>query len=400
MAQVTLDRLTKHFDDNPVVKDISLTVADGEFFSLLGPSGCGKTTILRMIAGFIFPTSGSVRFDGQDVTGVPAHRRNTGMVFQNYALFPHMTVFENVAFGLRTRKVPGPEMADRVAQALGLVGLTGLERRPVPQLSGGQQQRVALARAVVIEPDLLLLDEPLSNLDAKLREETRDQIRELQTKLGITAVYVTHDQEEALAVSDRIAVMEEGECRQLDRPDVIYRRPANRFVAAFMGNMNLWEGVVSVEGSGAVFRHESGLTVPLPTAASPVSPVSPAAGDEPASAASAPHDGEPASASSAPADGEPASASSAPAGAEPSDGHVCLALHPQAARLTGDETEGTVEGVVSARRFKGATVEFTIDAAGVSIQVVESADAPMAARQPGDPVRVRVPGDQAIILRD
>ncbi len=355
MAQVTLDRLTKHFDDNPVVRDISLTVADGEFFSLLGPSGCGKTTILRMIAGFIFPTSGSVRFDGQDVTSVPAHRRNTGMVFQNYALFPHMTVFENVAFGLRTRKVPGPEMADRVARALGLVGLTGLERRPVPQLSGGQQQRVALARAVVIEPDLLLLDEPLSNLDAKLREETRDQIRELQTKLGITAVYVTHDQEEALAVSDRIAVMEEGECRQLDRPDVIYRRPANRFVAAFMGNMNLWEGVVLVEGGGAVFRHESGLTVPLPPAAE---------------------------------------------GAEPPDGPVCLALHPQAARLTEDEAEGTVEGVVSARRFKGATVEFTIDAAGVSIQVVENAEGPMAARQPGDPVRVRVPGDQAIILRD
>ena len=379
MAQVTLDRLTKHFDDNPVVRDISLTVADGEFFSLLGPSGCGKTTILRMIAGFIFPTSGSVRFDGQDVTGVPAHRRNTGMVFQNYALFPHMTVFENVAFGLRTRKVPGPEMADRVARALGLVGLTGLERRPVPQLSGGQQQRVALARAVVIEPDLLLLDEPLSNLDAKLREETRDQIRELQTKLGITAVYVTHDQEEALAVSDRIAVMEEGECRQLDRPDVIYRRPANRFVAAFMGNMNLWEGVVSVEGGGAVFRHESGLTVPLPPAALPVSS---AADDEPASAASAPADGEP------------------PTDAEPPDGPVCLALHPQAARLTEDETEGTVEGVVSARRFKGATVEFTIDAGGVSIQVVENAEGPMAARQPGDPVRVRVPGDQAIILRD
>ena len=248
MAQVTLNRLTKHFDDTPVVKGISLTVADGEFFSLLGPSGCGKTTILRMIAGFIFPTSGTVLFDDQDVSYIPAHRRNTGMVFQNYALFPHMTVYENVAFGLRTRKVAGPEMADRVAQALGLVGLTGLEQRPVPQLSGGQQQRVALARAVVIEPDLLLLDEPLSNLDTKLREETRDQIRELQTKLGITAIYVTHDQEEALAVSDRIAVMEEGVCRQLDRPDAIYRRPANRFVATFMGNMNLWEGVVATDG--------------------------------------------------------------------------------------------------------------------------------------------------------
>ena len=385
MAQVTLDRLTKHFDDTPVVKGISLTVADGEFFSLLGPSGCGKTTILRMIAGFIFPTSGAVRFDGQDVTSVPAHRRNTGMVFQNYALFPHMTVFENVAFGLRTRKVPGTDMADRVARALDLVGLTGLERRPVPQLSGGQQQRVALARAVVIEPDLLLLDEPLSNLDTKLREETRDQIRELQTKLGITAVYVTHDQEEALAVSDRIAVMEEGECRQLDRPDVIYRRPANRFVAAFMGNMNLWEGVVSSERGGTVFRHESGLTVPLPAPATPSAegaPATPSAEAE--SAEGANH-----------AEGADPNAS-----AQWAEGAVHLALHPQAARLTGDDAESTVAGVVSTRRFKGATVEFTIDAGGVPIQVVENAENPMASSQPGDTVRVHIPGDQAVILGD
>ena len=382
MAQVTLHRLTKQFDDTPVVKGISLTVADGEFFSLLGPSGCGKTTILRMIAGFTFPTSGTVLFDGQDVTSVPANRRNTGMVFQNYALFPHMTVFENVAFGLRTRKVAGSEIADRVAHALDLVGLTGLEQRPVPQLSGGQQQRVALARAVVIEPDLLLLDEPLSNLDAKLREETRDQIRALQTTLGITAIYVTHDQEEALAVSDRIAVMEEGECRQLDRPDVIYRRPANRFVAAFMGNMNLWEGVLASEGGRTVFRHASGLAVTLPSPPSLPSPTSPA------SAPSVPDDGEP------PDDVEPADH------AEPAEGTVYLALHPQAARLTEHDSEGTVGGVVATRRFKGATAEFTVDAGGVSIQVVESAEGPMAARQPGETVRVHIPGDQAIILRD
>ena len=363
MAQVTLNRLTKHFDDTPVVKGISLSVADGEFFSLLGPSGCGKTTILRMIAGFIFPTAGTVLFDDQDVTHVPANRRNTGMVFQNYALFPHMTVFENVAFGLRTRKVAAAETSDRVARALDLVGLAGLEQRPVPQLSGGQQQRVALARAVVIEPDLLLLDEPLSNLDAKLREETRDQIRELQTKLGITAIYVTHDQEEALAVSDRIAVMEEGECRQLDRPDAIYRRPANRFVAAFMGNMNLWEGMLETDGERTVFRHGSGMAVVLPAPADAASLTSPAPKVGP-------------------------------------DGPVYLALHPQAVRLTDEETEDTVGGVVTTRRFKGATVEFTVDAGGVSIQVVENAEGPMAARQPGDTVRVRIPGDQAIILRD
>ena len=375
MAQVTLNRLTKHFDDNPVVKGISLTVADGEFFSLLGPSGCGKTTILRMIAGFIFPTSGSVLFNDQDVTHVPANRRNTGMVFQNYALFPHMTVFENVAFGLRTRKVAAAETSDRVARALDLVGLAGLEQRPVPQLSGGQQQRVALARAVVIEPDLLLLDEPLSNLDAKLREETRDQIRELQTTLGITAIYVTHDQEEALAVSDRIAVMEEGECRQLDRPDAIYRRPANRFVAAFMGNMNLWKGVLKTEEGRPVFRHAGGLTVVLPSPASPTSSLAP------------PNDA-------------PDEVDSADVEATPSDDPVYLALHPQAARLTEDDSEGTVSGVIVTRRYKGATVEFTVDAGGVSIQVVEHAEGPMAERQPGDAVRVRIPGDQAIILRD
>lgn len=384
MAQVTLNRLTKHFDDNPVVKGISLTVADGEFFSLLGPSGCGKTTILRMIAGFIFPTSGSVLFNDQDVTHVPANRRNTGMVFQNYALFPHMTVFENVAFGLRTRKVAAAETSDRVARALYLVGLAGLEQRPVPQLSGGQQQRVALARAVVIEPDLLLLDEPLSNLDAKLREETRDQIRELQTKLGITAIYVTHDQEEALAVSDRIAVMEEGECRQLDRPDTIYRRPANRFVAAFMGNMNLWKGVLKTEEGRPVFRHAGGLTVVLPSPADDSAPA-----DESALADE-----------STLADGTAPADDSAPGGDSTPGGTVYLALHPQAAQLTDEDSEGTVGGVVTTRRYKGATVEFTVDAGGVSIQVVEHAEGPMAERQPGDAVRVRIPGDQAIILRD
>ena len=394
MAQVTLNRLTKHFDDTPVVKGISLTVADGEFFSLLGPSGCGKTTILRMIAGFIFPTSGTVLFDDQDVTHVPANRRNTGMVFQNYALFPHMTVFENVAFGLRTRKVAAAETSDRVARALDLVGLAGLEQRPVPQLSGGQQQRVALARAVVIEPDLLLLDEPLSNLDAKLREETRDQIRELQTKLGITAIYVTHDQEEALAVSDRIAVMEEGECRQLDRPDAIYRRPANRFVAAFMGNMNLWEGVLEKDGGTTVFRHASGLAVTLPPSTS-----SPAPDDDATPADTAPVDDAAESLSPpAPADDDAEPADDAQA-AGPDDA-VYLALHPQAARLTDEDTEDTVDGVVTTRRFKGATVEFTVDAGGVSIQVVENAEGPMAGCQPGDAVRVRIPGDQAVILRD
>lgn len=352
MAQVTLNQLTKHFDDTPVVKGISLTVEDGEFFSLLGPSGCGKTTILRMIAGFTFPTSGTIFFDDQDVSYIPPNKRNTGMVFQNYALFPHMTVFENVAFGLRTRKVPKAEMADRVAGALKLVGLSGLEARPVPLLSGGQQQRVALARAVVIEPNLLLLDEPLSNLDAKLREETRDQIRDLQKQLGITTIYVTHDQEEALAISDRIAVMDDGICQQLDTPDVIYRQPANRFVATFMGKMNLWEGTLADEDGQCLFRHESGLTILLPQ------------------------------------------------NTTMDEGPVFLAMRPQTIKLSPDVLGNTTAGSVIDRQFKGATVDFVVEVAGERITVVTHSDDPIAGKQPGEEVWVQMPGDQAIVLKD
>ena len=352
MAQVTLNQLTKHFDDTPVVKGISLTVEDGEFFSLLGPSGCGKTTILRMLAGFTFPTSGTIFFDDQDVSYIPPNKRNTGMVFQNYALFPHMTVFENVAFGLRTRKVPKAEMADRVAGALKLVGLSGLEARPVPLLSGGQQQRVALARAVVIEPNLLLLDEPLSNLDAKLREETRDQIRDLQKQLGITTIYVTHDQEEALAVSDRIAVMDDGIGQQLDTPDVIYRQPANRFVATFMGKMNLWEGTLADEDGQCLFRHESGLTILLPQ------------------------------------------------NTTMDEGPVFLAMRPQTIKLSPDVLGNTTAGSVIDRQFKGATVEFVVEVAGERITVVTHSDDPIAGKQPGEEVWVQIPGDQAIVLKD
>lgn len=352
MAQVTLNQLTKHFDDTPVVKGISLTVEDGEFFSLLGPSGCGKTTILRMLAGFTFPTSGTIFFDDQDVSYIPPNKRNTGMVFQNYALFPHMTVFENVGFGLRTRKVPKAERADRVAGALKLVGLSGLEARPVPLLSGGQQQRVALARAVVIEPNLLLLDEPLSNLDAKLREETRDQIRDLQKQLGITTIYVTHDQEEALAVSDRIAVMDDGIGQQLDTPDVIYRQPANRFVATFMGKMNLWEGTLADEDGQCLFRHESGLTILLPQ------------------------------------------------NTTMDEGPVFLAMRPQTIKLSPDVLGNTTAGSVIDRQFKGATVEFVVEVAGERITVVTHSDDPIAGKQPGEEVWVQMPGDQAIVLKD
>jgi len=239
MSKVSLRNLHKRFGEVTAVDNFNLEIQEGEFFSLLGPSGCGKTTTLRMIAGFEFPTSGQTFFDDRDVTFTKPDKRNTGMVFQNFALFPHMTVFENVAFGLEARKVSKPEIQQRVGKALAMVELEGLASRGATELSGGQQQRVALARAIVIEPDILLLDEPLSNLDAKLREETRAEIKALQTRLKITTIYVTHDQDEALSLSDRIAVLKNGVCQQVGTPFEIYRNPQNAFVADFVGKSNV-----------------------------------------------------------------------------------------------------------------------------------------------------------------
>ncbi|MBX6394725.1 MAG: ABC transporter ATP-binding protein [Alicyclobacillaceae bacterium] len=255
MVSVTLQDVTKKFDEGVGVEHINIHIRPGEFFTFLGPSGCGKTTTLRMIAGFYYPNSGRILFGDRDVTFVPPNRRNTGMVFQNYALFPHMTVFENVAFGLKVRKRPKEEIQQRVERALQQVRLPGMGQRRIDQLSGGQQQRVALARALVIEPDILLLDEPLSNLDAKLREETRAEIKRLQVELGITTIYVTHDQAEAMAMSDRIMVMERGRVQQVGTPMEIYHRPANRFVASFIGETNLLEGTVeAIHGPEVVVR--------------------------------------------------------------------------------------------------------------------------------------------------
>jgi putative spermidine/putrescine transport system ATP-binding protein len=244
MARLELERLSKHFGHTVAVREVTLSVGDGEFLVLLGPSGCGKTTTLRMIAGFVAPTGGRVRLGGADVTALPPWKRNTGMVFQSYALFPHLTVAQNVAFGLEMRKVPKPEVAPRVAEALRLVRLKGLSERLPRQLSGGQQQRVALARALVIRPDVLLLDEPLSNLDAKLRETVRVEIRELQRQLSITTVMVTHDQEEALIMADRLVVMADGAVRQVGTQQELYERPADRFVAGFVGRSNLLPGTM------------------------------------------------------------------------------------------------------------------------------------------------------------
>jgi putative spermidine/putrescine transport system ATP-binding protein len=258
MSTVVLDRLSKQFGTTVAVADVTLQVAEGELVALLGPSGCGKTTTLRMVAGFVAPTAGRISIGARDVTQLPPHRRDTGMVFQSYALFPHMTVAENVAFGLEMRRVSRDERARRVAEALRLVRLDGLADRFPRQLSGGQQQRVALARALVVKPGVFLLDEPLSNLDAKLRAEVRIEIRALQQRLQLTTLFVTHDQEEALTMADRLVVMNKGVVQQVGRPEDLYERPANAFVAGFIGKSNFFRGRLEAAGR---FRTESGLVL-------------------------------------------------------------------------------------------------------------------------------------------
>lgn len=244
MARLRLVNITKRFDDVIAVDNLNLTVEEGEFITLLGPSGCGKTTTLRSIAGFIQPEEGEIYFDDELMNNVSPNKRFTAMCFQSYALFPHMTVRDNIKFGLMMRKVGKAEQENRVAEVVKIVGLEGLEDRKPGQLSGGQQQRVALARAVVTQPKILLFDEPLSNLDAKLREHVRVEIRELQKRLKITSIYVTHDQAEALVISDRIVVMHRGRIEQIADPFTIYRYPKNEFVANFIGLANIFEGKV------------------------------------------------------------------------------------------------------------------------------------------------------------
>ena len=262
MVAVRLLKVTKRFKDVVAVDKVTIDIRHGEFFTFLGPSGCGKTTTLRLIAGLEYPDQGRIFFNDEDVTELPPYRRNTGMVFQNYALWPHMTVFDNIAYGLKIRGLPKKEIRDRVCRVLELIKLKGLEHRYPTQLSGGQQQRVALARALVIEPDVLLLDEPLSNLDAKLREEMRFEIKELQRKLKITTIYVTHDQAEAMVLADRIAVMNKGRVVQVGDPEEIYTFPSNEFVAQFIGLTTLIEGTVEeVYEGGALVRSKDGLTM-------------------------------------------------------------------------------------------------------------------------------------------
>jgi putative spermidine/putrescine transport system ATP-binding protein len=242
-ASIEIADVSKVYDGGVRAVDaVAMDIRQGEFFSLLGPSGCGKTTTLRMIAGFEMPSAGAIRVDGADITHVPAHKRDMGMVFQNYALFPHRTVAENVAFGLRMRGLDKASIAAKVKAALAMVELSGLEDRRPAQLSGGQQQRVALARAIVIAPRVLLCDEPLGALDKKLRQQMQFELKQLQKKLGLTLVFVTHDQEEALAMSDRIAVMNGGRVEQIGTPTEIYNQPTTRFVADFIGDTNIFRG--------------------------------------------------------------------------------------------------------------------------------------------------------------
>jgi ABC-type Fe3+/spermidine/putrescine transport system ATPase subunit len=261
VADLKIQGLAKSYRDVRVLESIDLDIKSGEFFTLLGPSGCGKTTLLRTIAGFQHQDRGEIIVNGERIDHKPAHKRDIGMVFQDYAVFPHLTVAENVAFGLKARSLPKPEIEARVAESLKMVRLEGYQNRLPAEMSGGQQQRIGLARAMAIRPTLLLMDEPLSNLDAKLRIELREDIRDIQRRLGITTIYVTHDQEEALAVSDRICVMNKGHVEQIGTPFEIYRKPLRRFAASFVGTMNFLPG--QLEGGRVMIGNQ---TAAFPTA--------------------------------------------------------------------------------------------------------------------------------------
>jgi ABC-type Fe3+/spermidine/putrescine transport system ATPase subunit len=336
--------------DIAAVREVSLDVAPGELMTLLGPSGCGKTTTLRMIAGFQEPSAGEIWIGERNVTEIEANRRNIGFVFQNYALFPHLSVFENVAYGLKVQRMDGAAVRGAVTDVLALVGLASYEKQMPHQLSGGEQQRVALARAIVIKPRVLLFDEPLSNLDAKLRTQMRAEIRSLQRRLGITAVYVTHDQEEAMAISDRIAVMNKGVIEQVGTAEELYRGPASVFVARFIGRSNLVDAIVTAAGAGRV-----ALTI-----------------------AGRPHD---------------------IVGADPgfAPGTAVLAnVRPEAIAI-GPPGDGIV-GTVRTRTYLGEKTEYEVEVAGSMLQVVRFNPSPAERYGPDDVVSVRLPREGVQLL--
>ena len=268
-SAVELRNVTLAYGDFVAVKDVNLSIRKGEFVTLLGPSGCGKTTILRSIAGLVQPTGGEIEVAGRRIDNVPIHKRNIGLVFQNYALFPHKSVYDNIAFGLKYRNVDKATIAQKVKRALDMVRLPGVEKKLPSEMSGGQQQRIALARAIVIEPDVLLLDEPLSALDANLREEMRTELKIIQREVGITTIFVTHDQEEALAMSDRIVVMNKGLIEQEGSPEDVYRRPESRFVASFLGQSNLLPGrIAAIDNGTATLTLANGQSIKVAAPAS------------------------------------------------------------------------------------------------------------------------------------
>jgi ABC-type Fe3+/spermidine/putrescine transport system ATPase subunit len=337
-AAVAFDAVIKRFGNVTALNNVSLTIGRGEFMTLLGPSGCGKTTLLKLAAGFLGPDAGSIAIGGQCVNDVPTYKREIGMMFQNYALFPHMNVAENVAYGLNARRVPRHERDRRVAEALALVKLTGMEDRRPRQLSGGQQQRVALARALVINPTVLLLDEPFSALDKNLRASMQIELREIQRKLGLTTIFVTHDQNEALSLSDRMAVMSEGQIRQLGKPLEVYRRPRDRFVASFVGDTNRLRGeLVSITAADAVIAL-GGMRIKVPS--------------------------------------EPLS------GAQPS-APIDLFARPEHLRITPAGEPGTIAGKVVALTYHGGHVDLQIEHPGCGQDGQER-------------LLIRIAGDQAL----
>ncbi len=350
--RVRLEGVVKRYGATAALAGVSLEIREGELFTLLGPSGCGKTTTLRILAGFTEPDEGEVFFDETPVRGVPPAERGVGIVFQNYALWPHMTVFDNVAYGLRLRKVAAPEVRRRVKEVLDQVGLAGMEDRTPGQLSGGQQQRVAVARALVLNPRLLLLDEPLSNLDAKVRARLRSEIRKLQQELRITTVYVTHDQEEAMVLSDRIAVMREGRVAQVGTPVELYERPADLFVADFVGTNNLVSGVVT--------RLQDGWAE-----------VSTAAGVLRGRAAAALRPGQ----------------------------RAVLAVRPEALRVA-DGTAGpvAVSGRVTLAQYLGSLVRYEVEVEGHTLLVDVHNPKGHALLGPGQPATVSFPPEAALVF--
>lgn len=353
---LSLEHVTKRFParggegEVTAVDEVNLTINRGEFVTLLGPSGCGKTTTLRLIAGFEFPTTGRIVLDGRDMTYVPPHQRDMAMVFQSYAIFPHLSVFENIAYGLRIRKLSQADIKNRVRQVLEMTALTGLENRQPNQLSGGQQQRVALARALVMEPKVLLFDEPLSNLDAKLRVQMRNEIRLLQQDLKITSIYVTHDQSEAMAMSDRIVVMSRARVQQVGTAQDLYQRPATHFVADFIGQANFIPARAFGQENGHLRVEAWGQSLLVPR----------------------------------------------PDRAVPADTAVTLVVRPEGVQLSA--TGDGIPGVVKRASYLGAQVDYEVEVAGASIAVVDTDPRRPRVFSRNDPIRVHLLPETVYVL--